>query len=84
MPQDPLEQDYRNSIFGVLEAINKDLDTLRNKLRLDAILAAKGSRKQTTWAVVQRMFEEADIREIKARLGRCEEVLQSHFMILSL
>ncbi|KAM0554047.1 hypothetical protein ACHAPJ_007122 [Fusarium lateritium] len=84
VPQDPLEQDYRNSIFGVLEAINKDLDTLRNKLRLDVILAAKGSRKQTTWVVVQRMFEEADIREVKARLGRSEEVLQSHFMILSL
>ncbi|KAF4958983.1 hypothetical protein FSARC_10886 [Fusarium sarcochroum] len=84
VPQDPLEKDYRDSIFGVLETINKDLVTLRDKLRLDKILGAQRSSKHATWAVVQRRFEGDDIKEIKVRLGRSEALLHSHFMMLSL
>lgn len=83
-PQSSREKDYRDSIIITLEKIDQDLSSLRSKLRIDEILDAGNSARLKTWAVVQRMFDTEEIRNIKERLAGSEAHLQSHFEMLSL
>ncbi|CAG1989505.1 unnamed protein product [Fusarium graminearum] len=84
VPQSLLEKDYRNSIDRALENIHRDLSLLTSKLHIDVILEAKGSKRLEAWYVLQRKFQSDDIRNIKERLAGSEELLQSHFEMLSM
>ncbi|KAF4431002.1 Ankyrin repeat domain-containing 50 [Fusarium acutatum] len=84
VPQSPLEKDFRDSIDRTLENIHQDLKSLTGKLQIDVILEAKGSKRLEAWYVLQRKFRSDDIRNIKERLAGSEELLQSHFEMLSI
>ncbi|KAF5598810.1 anthranilate n-hydroxycinnamoyl benzoyltransferase [Fusarium pseudocircinatum] len=84
VPQSSLEKDCRDSIDRTLENIHRDLRSLTGKLRIDEILEANGSSRLETWSVLQRKFRSDDIRNIKERLAGSEELLQSHFLMLSI
>ncbi|RBQ77962.1 hypothetical protein FVER14953_09399 [Fusarium verticillioides] len=84
VPQSPLEKDCRDSIDQTLEIINRDLLLLTGKLHIDVILEAKGIKRLEAWYVLQRKFRRDDITNIKERLAGSEEILQSHFLMLSI
>jgi Trp operon repressor len=84
VPQAQLERDFRVSIEQALENIHRDLKLLRGKLKIEVILQATGSKRLKAWGVLQRKFQSDDIRNIKERLAGSEEILQSHFLMLSM
>ncbi|KAF5713244.1 ankyrin repeat [Fusarium mundagurra] len=84
VPQARLERDFRVSIDRALENIHRDLELLSGKLQIHVILEAKGSKRLETWYALQRKFQSDDIRNIKERLAGSEEILQSHFLMLSI
>ncbi|KAJ4224549.1 hypothetical protein NW760_010121 [Fusarium oxysporum] len=84
VPQSPAERDYRDSIDRALENIHRDLKLLTGKLHIDVILEAKGSKRLEAWYVLQRKFQNDDIRNIKERLAGSEALLQTHFEMLSI
>ncbi|KAG4288508.1 hypothetical protein FPRO06_06160 [Fusarium proliferatum] len=84
VPESPLEKDYRASIDKALDTIHRDLLLLTDKLHINVILEATGSKRLEAWCVLQRKFQSDDIRTIKERLARSEDLLQSHFEMLSM
>lgn len=83
-PQSHREKDYRDSIIITLKKIDQDLSSLRTKLRIDEIVDAGNRARLKTWAVIQRIFDTEEIRNIKERLAGFEAHLQSHLEILSM
>ncbi|KAI6747594.1 hypothetical protein HG530_015702 [Fusarium avenaceum] len=83
-PQSHREKDYRDSIIITLKKIDQDLSSLRTKLRIDEIVDAGNRARLKTWAVIQRIFDTEEIRNIKERLAGFEAHLQSHLEILSI
>ncbi|KAH6867593.1 ankyrin repeat-containing domain protein [Thelonectria olida] len=83
-PIDLREESFRNSISEILKSIERDLEDMRKKLRLDSILRTGNGRVEHATIVFEKLFDESDIREIQERIEKYQRLLQIHFEMLLL